>query len=32
MDSYGSLLNLDLFFVMFYGVLCIFKCRMQFTV
>ena len=31
MDSYGSLLNLDLIFVMSYGVLYIFKCRIQLT-
>ena len=31
MDSYGSLLNLDLIFVISYGVLCIFKCRIQLT-
>ena len=31
MDSYGSLLNLDLIFVMSYGVLCIFKYRIQLT-
>ena len=29
MDSYGSLLNLDLICDMSYGVLCIFKCRIE---
>ena len=31
MNSYSSLLNLDLIFIMSYGVLCIFKCRIQLT-